>query len=204
MEMLIVGRLRRVWLLRGKCTVLSACSKGRVRGKQDQSKLSTLMCCYVVTSTVNVYDPYSILRWPPPPLSPSYHPRMQDSRYFGRGQKCQFLRPGNLERRSDHAKNTLWPLPYPPIQIPPRSAARRSRLPVTKNSAYFLSMDILVWISQKYKKFVYYRCITFAVLHYSVESAHSTEGILVRWEALTRTMKWNSCRPLLSGTLFNT
>ncbi len=32
------------------------------------------------STSVNIYDPYSTLRWPPPPLSPSYHARMQDSR----------------------------------------------------------------------------------------------------------------------------
>ena len=30
---------------------------------------------------------------------------------------CRLLRPGDLEWRSDHAKNTLRPLPHPPVQV---------------------------------------------------------------------------------------
>ncbi len=72
-------------------------------------------------------------------------PARDISAHLGRGQKCRLLRPSDLERRSDHTKNTLRPLPHPPVQVPPRSAARHSRLPVTKNSAYFLSsMDWLM------------------------------------------------------------
>ena len=66
-------------------------------------------------------------------------PASDISAHLGRGWKCRLFRPGDLERRSDHAKNTLQLLPHPPFRVPSRFAARRGCLPVTKKSAYFLS-----------------------------------------------------------------
>ncbi len=40
-------------------------------------------------------------------------PARDISAHLGRGQQCQLLRPGNLERKLDHTRNTLRPLPHP-------------------------------------------------------------------------------------------
>ena len=54
----------------------SICQICQVKQSMTQTKHSPLAC--------KTCDTYSTLRWPPPPPppSPSYHPRMQDSRIF--------------------------------------------------------------------------------------------------------------------------